>query len=115
MRPHDEPFTPERSPFLWLVEREILRFLNIWQYAIVGPVLSTVLFVVVFGSALGRHVDPIDGVAYGQFIVGGLFARRSCPSDSSTARRVCSRPGTTSTSTMCSPVRCDGGRSTRPS
>ena len=37
--------------------------------------LSTVLFVVVFGSALGQHVDPIDGVSYGQFIVPGLFAQ----------------------------------------
>jgi len=75
IRPHDESFTPERSPFVWLVEREILRFLNIWRYAVLGPVLSAVLFVVVFGSALGRHVDPIAGVTYGQFIVGGLLAQ----------------------------------------
>jgi ABC-2 type transport system permease protein len=68
-------FAPERSPFLWLVEREILRFLNIWKYAVLGPVLSAVLFVVVFGSALGRHVDSIDGARYGQFIVGGLLAQ----------------------------------------
>jgi ABC-2 type transport system permease protein len=75
LRPHDEPFGAERAPFLWLAEREILRFLNIWQYAIVGPVLSTILFVIVFGSALGRHVDMIDGVPYGQFILPGLFAQ----------------------------------------
>ncbi|CAN5519469.1 ABC transporter permease [soil metagenome] len=68
-------FEAERAPFLWLAEREILRFLNVWQYTIVGPVLSTILFVVVFGSALGRHVDAIDGVAYGQFIVPGLLAQ----------------------------------------
>ncbi|WP_328358156.1 ABC transporter permease [Mycobacterium sp. NBC_00419] len=65
----------ERAPFLWLAEREILRFLNIWQYTIVGPVLSTILFVIVFGSALGNHVDGIDGILYGQFIVPGLFAQ----------------------------------------
>jgi ABC-2 type transport system permease protein len=75
IRPYDEPFAAERAPFLWLVEREVLRFFNIWQYAIAGPVLSTILFVIVFGSALGRHVAPIDGVAYGQFIVPGLFAQ----------------------------------------
>ena len=69
------PFRAERAPFLWLAEREVLRFLNIWLYAIAGPVLSTILFVIVFGSALGRHVAPIDGVAYGQFIVPGLFAQ----------------------------------------
>jgi ABC-2 type transport system permease protein len=54
---------------------EVLRFLNIWRYSVVGPVLSTVLFVIVFGSALGRHVDAVDGVAYGRFIVPGLFAQ----------------------------------------
>lgn len=75
IRAYDEPFKAARAPFLWLVEREVLRFLNIWLYAIAGPALSTILFVIVFGSALGRHVAPIDGVAYGQFIVPGLFAQ----------------------------------------
>ncbi|MDT7758644.1 MAG: type transport system permease protein [Mycobacterium sp.] len=75
LTPYDEPFDAERAPFLWLVEREVLRFLNIWLYAIAGPVLSTILFVVVFGSASGQRVAPIDGVAYGQFIVPGLFAQ----------------------------------------
>ena len=75
IRPYDEPFRAERAPVLWLAEREVLRFLNIWQYSIVGPVLSTILFVIVFGSVLGRHVDTTDGVPYGQFIVPGLFAQ----------------------------------------
>jgi ABC-2 type transport system permease protein len=75
LRSYDEPFEAQRAPFLWLVEREVLRFLNIWQYAIVGPVLSTILFVIVFGSALGQRVAPIDGIPYGQFIVPGLFAQ----------------------------------------
>jgi ABC-2 type transport system permease protein len=73
--PLDTPLNVERAPFLWLAEREILRFLNVWQYTIVGPVLSTILFVIVFGSALGRHVDTVDGVPYGQFIVPGLLAQ----------------------------------------
>lgn len=72
---YEEPFRAERSPFLWLFEREVLRFLNIWRYSVAGPVLSTTLFAVVFGSALGRHVDAVDGVAYGRFIVPGLFAQ----------------------------------------
>jgi ABC-2 type transport system permease protein len=37
--------------------------------------ISTVLFVLVFGAALGRHVDNIDGVSYGRFIVPGLLAQ----------------------------------------
>jgi ABC-2 type transport system permease protein len=75
VRPYDQPFRAERPPFLWLAEREVLRFLNIWVYSIAGPVLSTILFVVVFGSVLGRHVDTTGSVPYGQFIVGGLFAQ----------------------------------------
>lgn len=75
VRPYGEPLRAERPPFLWLAEREVLRFLNIWQYSIAGPVLSTILFVVVFGSVLGRHVDSTGGVPYGQFIVPGLFAQ----------------------------------------
>jgi ABC-2 type transport system permease protein len=75
LRSHAEPFQAERAPVLWLVEREVLRFLNIWHYSLAGPILSTILFVVVFGSALGQRIAPIDGVAYGQFIVPGLFAQ----------------------------------------
>ncbi|MGN6721280.1 MAG: ABC transporter permease [Marmoricola sp.] len=69
------PYEPQRSPLLWLWEREVLRFLNIWRYSLVGPVLSMLLFVVVFGSALGHHVDHVDGISYGRFIVPGLVAQ----------------------------------------
>lgn len=68
-------FQADRAPLLWLIEREVLRFLKIWQYTIVGPVLSTALFVIVFGTVLNQHVSAIDGLPYGQFIVPGLFAQ----------------------------------------
>ena len=41
--------------------------------SIVSPVLSTSLYFVVFGSAMGSHMGPIDGVSYGAFIVPGLI------------------------------------------
>lgn len=68
-------FRAERPAVLWLLEREVLRFLNIWRYSVIGPVLSTVLFVIVFGDALGHHVAGIDHVSYGKFIVPGLVAQ----------------------------------------
>ncbi|GAA4399525.1 ABC transporter permease [Tsukamurella soli] len=74
-RSAEDAFAPERPAFLWLLEREVLRFAIIWRYSIIGPVLSTVLFVVVFGTALGHRVAAIDGVSYGQFIVPGLFVQ----------------------------------------
>ncbi|HER26905.1 MAG TPA: ABC transporter permease [Rhodospirillales bacterium] len=41
--------------------------------SIVSPVLSTSLYFVVFGSAIGSRISEIDGVAYGSFIVPGLI------------------------------------------
>lgn len=40
--------------------------------SVVSPVVSTVLYFVVFGSAIGSHMNAIDGVNYGAFIVPGL-------------------------------------------
>lgn len=68
-------YRAERSAFLWLFEREVLRYLRIWRYTLFGPVLSSVLFVIVFASALGSHVAAIDGFRYGKFIVPGLFTQ----------------------------------------
>jgi len=41
--------------------------------SIVAPVLSTSLYFVVFGAALGSHITEIEGVPYGSFIVPGLI------------------------------------------
>jgi len=40
--------------------------------SIVSPVLSTSLYFVVFGAAIGSRITAVDGVAYGAFIVPGL-------------------------------------------
>jgi ABC-2 type transport system permease protein len=41
--------------------------------SIVSPVLSTSLYFVVFGAAIGSRINQIDGVSYGAFIVPGLL------------------------------------------
>ena len=41
--------------------------------SIVSPVISTSLYFVVFGSAIGSRITEIDGVGYGSFIVPGLI------------------------------------------
>jgi len=38
-----------------------------------SPILSTILYFVVFGSAIGSRIDSINGVSYGLFIVPGLM------------------------------------------
>lgn len=41
--------------------------------SIASPVLSTVLYFIVFGAAIGSRITAVDGVSYGAFIVPGLI------------------------------------------
>jgi ABC-2 type transport system permease protein len=41
--------------------------------SIVSPVISTSLYFVVFGAAIGTRISEMDGVSYGAFIVPGLI------------------------------------------
>jgi ABC-2 type transport system permease protein len=51
---------------------EMARTWRTLMQSIVSPVLSTSLYFVVFGAAIGSRIQEIDGVAYGAFIVPGL-------------------------------------------
>ena len=55
-----------------LTGREILRVLKLWTQTVGAPVLSSFLFIVVFGLSLGDRIREIDGFAYDVFIVPGL-------------------------------------------
>ena len=41
--------------------------------SVVSPVISTSLYFIVFGAAIGSRVQEVDGVPYGAFIVPGLI------------------------------------------
>jgi ABC-2 type transport system permease protein len=41
--------------------------------SVVSPVISTALYFVVFGAAIGAHITEFDGIPYGAFIVPGLI------------------------------------------
>ncbi len=51
---------------------EMLRAINTLFQTIASPVISTSLYFIVFGSAIGSRIETIDGVSYGVFIVPGL-------------------------------------------
>ena len=59
---------------VWSIYRfELNRSLRtIWQ-SLATPVITTSLYFVVFGSAIGSRMGDVDGVAYGAFIVPGLI------------------------------------------
>lgn len=52
---------------------EMMRTLRTLLQSVVSPVISTALYFVVFGSAIGAHMPEIEGVSYGAFIVPGLM------------------------------------------
>ncbi|WP_300271918.1 ABC transporter permease [Halomonas sp.] len=52
---------------------EMARSLRTVLQSIVSPVLSTSLYFVVFGAAIGSRISEVDGVSYGAFIVPGLI------------------------------------------
>jgi ABC-2 type transport system permease protein len=56
-----------------LTGREVLRVLKLWTQTIGAPVVSSFLFILVFGLSLGGRIREIDGVAYEIFIVPGLI------------------------------------------
>lgn len=52
---------------------EMARTLRTLMQSIASPVISTSLYFVVFGSAIGSRVGDIDGISYGAFIIPGLI------------------------------------------
>lgn len=59
---------------IWAVYKfEMARAKRTIGQSIASPVLSTVLYFIVFGAAIGSRISDVDGVAYGAFIVPGLI------------------------------------------
>jgi ABC-2 type transport system permease protein len=59
---------------IWAIYRsEMARtFRTLWQ-SLVAPIVSTSLYFVVFGSAIGGRIQEVEGIEYGAFIVPGLI------------------------------------------
>lgn len=73
--PADAPFTSERAGVLWLGEREVLRVLKLWTQTIGGQVVSSLLFILIFGLALDGRVRDVDGIPFAEYIVPGLVVQ----------------------------------------
>ena len=52
---------------------EMARFFRTLTQSFISPVISTSLYFVVFGAAIGSRIQEIEGVSYGAFIVPGLI------------------------------------------
>lgn len=57
----------------WLCRRETLRVSKLWTQTVLAPVISSMLFILVFGLSLGGRIDQVSSVEYEVFIVPGLI------------------------------------------
>jgi ABC-2 type transport system permease protein len=59
---------------VWAIYRfEMNRFFRTALQSVLTPVITTSLYFVVFGAAIGARIQQVDGIAYGAFIVPGLI------------------------------------------
>ena len=59
---------------IWLARRETLRVSKLWTQTVLAPVISSTLFILVFGLSLSGRIRHVDGFEYREFIVPGLIA-----------------------------------------
>jgi ABC-2 type transport system permease protein len=62
-----------RRGLLALSGRETERVLKLWTQTVAAPIISSFLFIAVFGLSLGGRIKQIEGVPYDVFIVPGLI------------------------------------------
>jgi ABC-2 type transport system permease protein len=58
--------------FWTLTRREVGRFLTLWRQTVFPPILSALLYILIFGEALGSRIQLIDGWPYTEYILPGL-------------------------------------------
>lgn len=61
-----------RTAIAAIYRYEMARFFRTLMQSFLSPVLSTSLYFVVFGAAIGSRIEQVEGVSYGAFIVPGL-------------------------------------------
>lgn len=59
--------------FYTLLRKEVVRILRIWPQTLLPPIITVSLYFIIFGGVMGRHIGPISGIAYAQYIVPGLI------------------------------------------
>ena len=57
---------------LAIYTHEMARTIRTWMQSVLAPVISTSLYFIVFGAAIGSRIQQVEGVSFGAFIVPGL-------------------------------------------
>lgn len=59
--------------FCTILEKEIRRFMRIWQQTLLPPAITIALYFVIFGRLIGPRIGEMSGFSYIQFVVPGLI------------------------------------------
>ena len=60
------------SGFRTLLYKELLRFWRVWFQTVLAPIITSLLYLLIFSHALARHVQVYSGTGYIEFLVPGL-------------------------------------------
>ncbi|MDR0484192.1 MAG: ABC transporter permease [Alphaproteobacteria bacterium] len=61
------------TSFKTFLTKEVRRFLKVWGQTVLGPIITTSLYLGVFSLAIGDRVGAVSGVSYAEFLVPGLI------------------------------------------
>lgn len=56
-----------------LTSKEIARFFRVWKQTLIPPVITTSLYLLIFGRFIGDRINIVDNIAYIDFIFPGLL------------------------------------------
>lgn len=59
--------------FKTILIKEVLRFARIWVQTVLPPVITTILYFLIFGTLIGDRIGEMDGYPYRDFMVPGLI------------------------------------------
>lgn len=63
----------ELISLLSFTKREVSRLLRVWKQTIVPPIVTSLLYILIFGYSLGSKITDINGISYLEFIFPGLI------------------------------------------
>ena len=64
--------TPDQRGFVTLLKKEVMRFWSVLGQTVTAPVITALLYLLVFAQALKDRTSAYDGVSYTEFLVPGL-------------------------------------------
>jgi ABC-2 type transport system permease protein len=59
--------------FYTILRKEFMRIVRIWSQTLLPPVMNVTLYLLIFGSFIGKRIGPMGGDSYASFIVPGLI------------------------------------------